>query len=77
MQRVVFSAVAVQQSAGERLAGGSGQRLDQRRRFLEGEAVHLPQLERPHREAVRTVELHWYEAHGVGRVKIKIKRFLD
>ena len=22
-------------------------------------------------------ELHWYEAHGVGRVKIKIKRLLD
>ena len=22
-------------------------------------------------------ELHWYEAHGVGRKKIKIKRFLD
>jgi len=23
------------------------------------------------------VELHWYEAHGIGRKKIKIKRFLD
>ena len=23
------------------------------------------------------VELHWYEAHGVGRRKIKIKRFLE
>ena len=23
------------------------------------------------------VELHWYEAHGVGRKKLKIKRFLD
>ena len=22
-------------------------------------------------------EVHWYEAHGVGRVEIKIKRFLD
>ena len=22
-------------------------------------------------------ELHWYEAHGMGRKKIKIKRFLD
>ena len=22
-------------------------------------------------------EVHWYEAHGVGRVKFKIKRFLD
>jgi len=25
----------------------------------------------------RRVELHWYEAHGIGRRKIKIKRFLD
>ena len=22
-------------------------------------------------------EVHWYEAHGIGRKKIKIKRFLD
>ena len=26
---------------------------------------------------VRRAELHWYEAHGVGRVMVKIKRFLD
>jgi hypothetical protein len=26
---------------------------------------------------IRTVELHWYEAHGTGRKKLKIKRFLD
>ena len=26
---------------------------------------------------VRTAEIHWYEAHGIGRKKIKIKRFLD
>lgn len=25
----------------------------------------------------RRAELHWYEAHGVGRKRIKIKRFLD
>jgi hypothetical protein len=24
-----------------------------------------------------TVELHWYEAHGIGRKEMKIKRFLD
>jgi hypothetical protein len=23
------------------------------------------------------VELHWYEAHGIGRRKLKVKRFLD
>jgi hypothetical protein len=27
--------------------------------------------------AIRQAELHWYEAHGVGRREIKIKRFLD
>jgi hypothetical protein len=26
---------------------------------------------------VREAELHWYEAHGIGKRKIKIKRFLD
>ncbi len=25
----------------------------------------------------RALEVHWYEAHGVGRVRYKIKRFLD
>lgn len=25
----------------------------------------------------RQAELHWYEAHGVGRKGLKIKRFLD
>ena len=27
--------------------------------------------------AVRTVELHWYEAHGIGKRDMKIKRYLD
>jgi hypothetical protein len=26
---------------------------------------------------VRLAELHWYEAHGIGRRRFKIKRFLD
>ena len=25
---------------------------------------------------IRWVELHWYEAHGIGRKDIKIKRYL-
>ena len=25
----------------------------------------------------RKVELHWYEAHGVGKRELKIKRYLD
>jgi len=26
---------------------------------------------------IRQVELHWYEAHGIGRKDMKIKRYLD
>ena len=26
---------------------------------------------------IRLAELHWYEAHGIGRKRFKIKRFLD
>lgn len=27
-------------------------------------------------DALRTVELHWYEAHGIGKRDMKIKRYL-
>jgi len=27
--------------------------------------------------SVRHAEIHWYEAHGVGRTGWKVKRFLD
>jgi hypothetical protein len=26
---------------------------------------------------IRRAEIHWYQAHGIGRVRMKIKRFLD
>jgi hypothetical protein len=26
---------------------------------------------------IRKAELHWYEAHGIGKRKMKIKRFLE
>ena len=26
---------------------------------------------------IRKAKLHWYEAHGIGRKKMKIKRLLD
>jgi hypothetical protein len=26
---------------------------------------------------IRPVELHWYEAHGIGRRELKIKSYLD
>ena len=25
---------------------------------------------------IKRAEIHWYEAHGIGRVKLKIKRYL-
>lgn len=25
----------------------------------------------------RPAEIHWYEAHGIGRVEFKVKRFID
>ena len=27
--------------------------------------------------SIRRAEVHWYEAHGIGKKKMKIKRFLD
>lgn len=32
---------------------------------------------RLHNGAIRRAEIHWYEAHGVGKRGLKIKRFLD
>jgi hypothetical protein len=26
---------------------------------------------------IQRVELHWYEAHGIGKRKLKLKRYLD
>jgi hypothetical protein len=26
---------------------------------------------------LRQAEVHWYEAHGIGKKRLKIKRFLD
>jgi hypothetical protein len=44
----------------------------QRWRKLKGEGrVRFPNGE------VRQAELHWYEAHGIGRRKMKVKRVLD
>jgi hypothetical protein len=41
-------------------------------RKLKGEAfVRLPSGN------VRLCEIHWYEAHGIGRRKMKIKRFIN
>jgi hypothetical protein len=54
------------------LAGLKEKYGGKRWRKLKGVAtVRLPN------ENVRKAELHWYEAHGVGKRKMKIKRFLD
>jgi hypothetical protein len=26
---------------------------------------------------IRLAEVHWYEAHGIGRKELKIKRYID
>ncbi len=41
-------------------------------RKLKGQA--RVRLENGH---IRYAEIHWYEAHGLGRKRLKIKRFLD
>jgi len=65
----------------ETIASGSGVRLRRylrkayglgRWRKLKGIAtVRLPN------GTHRKVELHWYEAHGIGRRDLKIKRYLE
>jgi hypothetical protein len=34
-------------------------------------------LVRLHSGQIRKAELHWYEAHGIGKKEIKRKRYLD
>jgi len=65
----------------EVVASGSGVRVRRylrktygpgRWRKLKGIAtVRLPN------GALRKVEVHWYEAHGIGRKELKIKRYLE
>ncbi len=49
-----------------------------RRQFGEGRWRKLKGLARVRlaNGQVRVAEVHWYEAHGIGRKKMKIKRFL-
>jgi hypothetical protein len=57
--------------------------LRERRRLIEEFGGHrwrklkaVGRVRFPNGEA-RLAELHWYEAHGVGRRKMKVKRVLD
>ena len=64
---VIAAGVGVRVRAYLRKAYGYG-----RWRKLKGTAtVQLPNGE------LRAVELHWYQAHGIGKRDLKIKRYLD
>ncbi len=64
---VIASGLGVQVRSYLRKAYGRG-----RWRKVKGIAtVRLPNGAR------REVELHWYEAHGIGKRDLKIKRYLD
>ncbi|MBD0320012.1 MAG: hypothetical protein ICV87_06750 [Gemmatimonadetes bacterium] len=65
----------------ETIAVGSGIREVARLRKVYGlgrwrkrKGIALVQLDNG---AIRTAEVHWYEASGVGKVEFKIKYFLD
>ena len=65
----------------ETIAVGAGirERARLRRRYGRGrwrKRKGIAQVELPD-GAVRLAELHWYEASGIGRCEIKIKRYLD
>jgi hypothetical protein len=67
--------------APETIATGSGirelarlQRVYGRGRWRKRKGLATVQLESG---VMRDAEIHWYEAHGIGRVEFKIKRFFD
>lgn len=43
-------------------------------RWLKRKGVAIVRL---HDGTVRRAELHWYEAHGIGRRELRVKRYLD
>ena len=65
----------------ETIAAGSGVRIRAALRKLYGpgrwrklKGFARIRLKNGH---VRRAELHWYEAHGIGRRDLKVKQFLD
>jgi hypothetical protein len=51
-----------------------------RKRYGGGRWRKLKGIARVRKDAassIRWAEIHWYEAHGIGRKGLKIKRFLD
>jgi hypothetical protein len=65
----------------ERIATGAGIRQIRRLRRLYGQGEWTKRkgttMVRLADGTIRVAEVHWYEAHGIGRKEIKIKRFLD
>ena len=65
----------------ETIAVGSGIRILPllRNRFGSGRWRKLKGFAtvRLHDQTIRYAEVHWFEAHGLGKKKIRIKRFLD
>ena len=37
----------------------------------------VPQNQSPRITKIKLAELHWYEAHGIGKKEIKRKRYLE
>ena len=65
----------------ETIASGSSVKVRERLRKVYGQGrwrkrkgIATVRLENGER---RRVELHWYEAHGVGKKDLKIKKYLD
>jgi hypothetical protein len=65
----------------ETIAAGKGIRELQRLRRLYGRGrwrkLKAVALVRVRSGMIRKAELHWYEAHGIGRKEIKRKHYLD
>jgi len=65
----------------ETIAEGTGVRDRQRLRRLYGSGrwrkVKGVALVKLRSGTIRRAEIHWYEAHGIGRQEIKRKRYVD
>ena len=65
----------------ETIAVGKGIRDLQRLRRLDGRGrwrkLKAVAMVRVRSGMIRKAELHWYEAHGIGRKEIKRKRYVD
>ena len=66
----------------EVIAAGTGIRVRLYLRKAYGKALRWQKMKgtatvRLPNNTLRSVELHWYEAHGIGKRDLEIKRYLD